>query len=109
MAETPITFDNSLDLHDKMVFESESRYRRDSKAGSIKWASRNTNGTPEVMWFVCPCGCGALSSMFVNQPNSNNNWQWDGSESEPTLSPSIQKLTPCRWHGHLTKGVWKSV
>jgi hypothetical protein len=108
MNKVPISLDDSLDIHSKMIFESESRFRRDAIPGSIKYASRNDKGVPEVMWFVCPCGCGALSSVFLNQPNSNNSWQWDNSENLPTLSPSIQKLTPCRWHGHLNKGVWES-
>lgn len=35
-------------------------------------------------------------------------WKWDGDEVKPTLTPSIQKLSGCRWHGWLQGGVFKT-
>ncbi len=54
--------------------------------------------------FVCPCGCGCVTSLLIGaQPNA---WHWDGSLDAPTLSPNIRQLRGCYFHGHLTKGEW---
>ncbi len=59
--------------------------------------------------FMCPCGCGERGAITIRGPGvaERPSWSWDGNESAPTLSPSIQRNTPCRWHGHLIKGVWE--
>lgn len=31
-------------------------------------------------------------------------WRWDGNLEQPTLTPSIQKMNGCRWHGYLVGG-----
>lgn len=91
-------------------------YRKDmSPAGAVEW-SRNTNdqtdpnGQITHLHYLCPCGCGAVGNAPVNKGGKiAHAWEWDGNEEFPTLNPSIQMLTKCRWHGFLRKGVWISV
>ncbi len=55
------------------------------------------------MSFACPCGCGAILGVNFNR------WTWDGNREAPTISPSIQHLDGCRWHGFLRGGYWETV
>lgn len=55
------------------------------------------------MNFRCPCGCDIIAG--VNFPN----WSWNESREKPTVTPSIQILNGCRWHGYLTDGIFGSV
>lgn len=61
-----------------------------------------------LIQFLCPCGCGALGGINVDQANPNA-WSWDGNEDQPTITPSVSFLSGCRWHGYLTAGVFKTV
>lgn len=58
--------------------------------------------------YVCPCGCGAHGSIAFRGRGYDNRpeWDWDGDREYPTLKPSIQRNTGCRWHGWLTRGYW---
>lgn len=56
--------------------------------------------------FVCPCGCGELHIIAMKK-GGGYGWEWDGNEQDPTLTPSIQATTGCRWHGYLKKGKWE--
>lgn len=38
--------------------------------------------------FFC-VGCQAVHGVFVESPNQNANWQWNGDEDKVTLSPSV--------------------
>lgn len=40
----------------------------------------------DTLWFWCP-GCKGYHSVSVNRPGS---WDWNGSEENPTISPSIK-------------------
>lgn len=61
--------------------------------------------------FVCPCGCGDIGHLPLRIPPvvvaQQPSWDWDGNEEQPTLTPSIRKLDGCKWHGYLTRGVWR--
>lgn len=57
----------------------------------------------ESILFMCPCGCGQIRTVPTKR------WNWDGNEDSPTLSPSIQVLNECKWHGFLTNGEWITV
>lgn len=63
--------------------------------------------------FVCPCGCGSIGSVAVapNPLDRGGNhpvWQWNGDLDKPTITPSIQFLSGCKWHGYLTEGVFRT-
>ncbi len=63
------------------------------------------------MVFVCPCGCGRKGGLQFDGPFVTQNrpkWVWNGNREKPTLTPSIQQLSGCKWHGFLTDGVFKS-
>jgi hypothetical protein len=68
--------------------------------GDWKWSIDN-----RAVIYMCPCGCGRVSSVLVNsEPGMKAGWDWDGNLDAPTLSPSIQHIGACRWHGYLTLG-----
>lgn len=59
--------------------------------------------------FRCPCGCGDLCGIRINDDGSQNNyaWAWDQNKTEPTVSPSID-IDHGHWHGYLKKGIFES-
>lgn len=66
---------------------------------------------PMVLWFFCPCGCGAPNLITIgkdSKPAQSPSWSWNGSLSEPSLMPSVHQLL-CGWHGWLRDGYWESV
>lgn len=48
------------------------------------------------------------TQMQLSGSTTEQSWKWDGNEQKPTLSPSVQKLSGCRWHGWLQGGVFRS-
>lgn len=61
--------------------------------------------------FDCPCGCGEGSFVYFENPldgglpRGSPAWKRRGDTFETlTLSPSLLKLTGCKWHGHLVNG-----
>lgn len=60
--------------------------------------------------FDCPCGCGeAIFVPFANPldggPAIQRGWVRTGETMETlTLTPSILRLSGCRWHGWVTRG-----
>lgn len=79
-------------------------WRKDLKPGASVWLRDAVREQPAVLVFVCPCGCGATVRIPV-KPFDPMGWTWDGNLERPTLSPSIQRTTGCRWHGWLRNGV----
>ena len=107
-----MNFVDDLNLVEKMrtadghpwdgVEHAGSRFRKDVAAGSAQWTEDGTH-----LWFVCPCGCGELHCVPVQRNGNTYGWGFGGTPELPTLSPSIQITTGCRWHGYLEKGFWK--
>lgn len=59
--------------------------------------------------FKCPCGCGEIGGGVNFDPSDRGPcWQWNRDQEKPTVTPSIQKLDGCKWHGFLTDGVFVS-
>lgn len=64
--------------------------------------------------FDCPCGsCGERAYIPFSNPIDGGppvdpdrpHWQREGENFKVmTLSPSIQRMGGCRWHGHLVRG-----
>jgi hypothetical protein len=54
--------------------------------------------------FICPCGCGREGYLSFTPPGPQ--WTWDGNREAPTLTPSVQQVGGCRWHGWLRAGEW---
>jgi hypothetical protein len=73
--------------------------------GTAKW-STGQDGQIAVLHYACPCGCGDCGSVPVKVGYGGPHWVWSGDLVNPTLTPSIQKTTGCRWHGYLTNGEW---
>jgi len=83
-------------------------------AGSFNFTtglSDPEDAPPRGLHFICPCGCGAHGAVQFRAnayDQSHPSWEWDGNRESPTLSPSIQRTTDCRWHGWLRDGFWVS-
>lgn len=84
-------------------------------AGSVAFAKQGPYGKPDiewdVMWYVCPCGCGSHGCLPVGngfKPDhgvvGRATWHWDGNREAPTLSPSVHHVG--HWHGWLKAGFW---
>jgi hypothetical protein len=90
------------------VWEEQHAYRRDLAPGAATWLN-STDGQVAGLCFVCPCGCGNIGHAAVRPGYGGSCWTWNGNREKPTLTPSIQKTSACRWHGFLTDGVFASV
>lgn len=73
-------------------------------APGIMWVFQK-DGVPELVNFMCPCGCGYTCPTPVN-PEDKKEHRWLFSRSAPgvTLSPSIRWLSGCRAHFSITDG-----
>lgn len=59
----------------------------------------------------CPCGCEHLLYVAFSNPidggpaDETRGWQRTGDTLETlTLTPSVQRIAPCTWHGFITNG-----
>lgn len=82
--------------------------RADLPPGSAAWSE--PDGEIRSILFTCPCGCHAVRTVPVKRaPHAGPEWVWNGDLVKPTLTPSIQIVGECHWHGFLTAGEWKTV
>ncbi len=58
----------------------------------------------------CPCGCGDIIGIRHAETDLDKGacWQWDGNREKPTVTPSIQVIGGCNWHGYLKAGVFET-
>lgn len=77
----------------------------DMPTGAFHWLGE---GDKRTIVFGCPCGCGDTTAVPVMKgPNvKGRHWGWDGKEDAPTLTPSLQRMDGCKWHGWLRGGKW---
>lgn len=101
MGHVPITFtDEPVYKRDLAVEGSDGAlYRRELAAGTAKWLHDHS-----ILSYACPCGCGMVNQIATLGPA--HGWTWNGNAEKPTLTPSIQHTSACRWHGFLTDGVF---
>ena len=62
--------------------------------------------------YICPNGkfCGVMiGPRAVAAPDASRQsiWAWDGNVEAPTLTPSINCVGGCGWHGFITAGVMR--
>lgn len=90
-----------------------------SRDACVEPGSFTIRGAGSVMWYRCPCGCGAMNMIKIvagNNPANLKAWEWNGSTESPTLKPSVRisfgdgagNIVE-HWHGHLTDGIWRAV
>ncbi len=82
------------------------RFEDLANAGDFLW-SFNSSDDPARILFVCPCGCGDLTGVPVRPESGGSHWNWNGDRDKPTLTPSLQRIDSCRWHGFLTDGEFR--
>jgi hypothetical protein len=93
----------------------EGVFRKNDSGDLIPVPERNGVG----LSFDCPCGeCGERVFLNFSNPidgdepvsSQQPHWQRTGYIIENmTLTPSIQRMGKCRWHGFLTDGILRSV
>jgi hypothetical protein len=106
---TPVTFVPNVIKWDDDVErdEQDNMIRRDLAPGSACWVGNQSGDSHAALNFSCPCGCGVVHGVPVcRDVKVDGAWFWDGNVEKPTLTPSIQSLSACRWHGFLTSGVF---
>lgn len=93
----------------------DRRQHRETKVSGSFWVSTEEQGVDVSFWFVCPCGCGQFRRITVGHwfkpKTSGASWHWNGSLTEPTLSPSVNcaPVDACHgWHGWLRDGYWEA-
>jgi len=89
--------------------ESAFHERKGAAPGSANWKVYEDGR--RYLQYVCPCGCGEWRNLPVKEGEKvQGAWHWDGNETAPTLTPSIQHVRhvaeDCNWHGFVTKGEW---
>ncbi|HVT25959.1 MAG TPA: DUF6527 family protein [Rhizomicrobium sp.] len=82
-------------------------YRHDLAPGSANIETLD-DGSIVFTW-VCPCGCGAVSFVGIAREKCPHRWEWNGDLVRPTLTPSLQQHSKCRWHGFVTNGEFVTV
>lgn len=93
--------------HANAVWTADGRLeRKDLPPGTASWCLAYSTDVIAALIFVCPCGCGCVGSMTIRREGQSEKpaWAWNGDKVNPTLEPSIQKTSPCRWHGFLERG-----
>lgn len=85
---------------EKVTYDKGCSWRKDLAAGTCQWAYHED--AVYSLYFVCPCGCGAVGALPVSA--GAGGWKWDGNMEAPTTTPSIRMCSPCGWHGYLKKG-----
>jgi hypothetical protein len=84
-------------------FSDQDGYQRYAEPGEMELME---NGT---LILACP-GCGWVSGMRVGNPKpvKSPSWLMTGDIPLLTLSPSINCISCCGWHGYLKNGVFES-
>lgn len=108
MISVPIKFKDFSVFDDATIYEDNHAYRKDLASGDAVWiANYQDSNKHAALEFICPCGCGSVHCVSVCEgTKEGKHWLWNGDAEKPTLTPSIQCLTSCRWHGYLTDGVF---
>lgn len=85
----------------------------DAPAGSFCWRQQGPgNGTPggRYLLYLCPRGGGYCGVPITPHRLPNGaTWTHDGNDDRPTITPSINCVGGCGWHGFVTAGEMTSV
>ena len=103
-----------IDLNPKFLFHGgEGHYRKLENGEREQFPLREGVGIS----FDCPCGkCNERTILNFKNPIDGDEpispyqpcWERKGNTFEHmTLTPSIQRMGKCRWHGYLTDGELK--
>lgn len=95
-----------MKLDDSEQTEDGRLWRHDLAPGSWTFGYDMDNKIAAID-FVCPCGCGSVGVLPIRDGFGGPRWTWDGNNETPTLTPSVQKTSGCKWHGHLVAGEWR--
>lgn len=103
-ASFPVRFFRMDDVLEGIRYENGVGFARKGLVrGDGAWRNRD-DGKAHQLWFVCPCGCHTIQAVSVFA--GDRGWQWNGDLDKPTLTPSIQLIDGCDWHGFLKDGWW---
>jgi hypothetical protein len=102
-----ITWNDDVNRIEGHLDENAKWWRKDLPPGSACWVRGYKTEKIVYIRFVCPCGCGAVHGVPVDK-SFGSAWDFNGDYQKPTLTPSIQILSGCRWHGYITDGTFKT-
>lgn len=60
----------------------------------------------KVMWLKLPDGVASAINLRPHMADTGPNWEWDGNEDKPTLTPSVHRVGS--WHGFVRNGRMES-
>lgn len=64
----------------------------------------------EYIFFMCPCNiCHHIVSLPLNHVNNGVGWNFNSNYDKPSLTPSIKRIDKCKYHGHLTNGIFTGI
>lgn len=76
----------------------------DDPPGTFAWQLDEGGGHARRITYICPrgqlCGVPVLPHRLPNGAG----WSFDGNVDQPTLSPSVNCVGGCGWHGFITAG-----
>lgn len=108
-APVPITWADRLFDPDKITYPNEQSaemYRKDLAPGTCELFP-SVDGQSMSLRYICPCGCGRMRIVPAQTGEKvERRWLWNGNKNKPTLTPSINCLDGCKWHGFITDGVF---
>jgi hypothetical protein len=98
------------EIDDKEASPDGQHFLSNQAPGTISWSNWYNSDEVAGCFYVCPCGCRVVGFLSVRSAmrQESPSWEWNGDKDKPTMKPSIQKTSPCKWHGYLTDGVFKS-
>lgn len=108
-APVPIVWGEKLFDLEKITFPPEDSaefFRKDLAPGTCEIVNSSDPAHIKLR-YVCPCGCGRLRIVHAKTGEKVQGcWAWNGDRNKPTLTPSINCLQGCKWHGFITDGVF---
>lgn len=88
-------------------FPDQAEFNQAALPGSLHFIPILPSEPTQTLLYFCPCGCGHQGALLVGnatKPSLSPSWSWNGSLTEPTLSPSVNHVG--HWHGWLKSGYW---
>jgi hypothetical protein len=78
-----------------------------NQPGEFQFRCEGENSANVKIIFGCPRRAGSSCSVPVKGealPTGAGPWGWDGNFEAPTITPSINCVGGCGWHGFITAG-----
>lgn len=85
-------------MNNKIKANFVGSYSNAKNAGDF-WFLDAYNDGDVYLHFICPCGCNKVIGIPLGEK-----WTFNGDKINPSINPSIQVMTGCKFHGFLING-----